>query len=97
MAFLFVFDPAMLAPAQTLANLVLDSPVMLAYVGPDQILPLASVLSAIAGIALVFWNKLRRSLACAGRSSAAAAGRRRRMPASGWRARRVIGAPITSP
>ena len=31
---------------------------IVAYVGPDQILPVASVLSAIAGIALVFWNRL---------------------------------------
>ena len=35
-----------------------EIPLVLAYVGPDQILPFASVLSAIAGIALVFWNRL---------------------------------------
>jgi hypothetical protein len=48
----------MLTPAHLLASLVLRSPIVLAYVGPDQILPVASVLSAIAGIALMFWNKL---------------------------------------
>lgn len=58
MAVLFVYDPQMLAPAQTLAQLVAESPTVLLYVGPDQILPFASVLSAIAGLALMFWTRL---------------------------------------
>lgn len=28
------------------------------YIGPDQIMPLASVLGAIVGVALMFWNRL---------------------------------------
>ena len=31
-------------------------PVVLLYVGPDQILPLASVLGAIVGIILICWR-----------------------------------------
>ena len=33
-------------------------PGILLYVGPDQIMPLTSVLGAIVGIALMFWNRL---------------------------------------
>jgi hypothetical protein len=55
---LFFYDPEMLAPTQTLARLLMDTPTVLLYVGPDQILPFASVLSAIAGLALMFWNRL---------------------------------------
>jgi hypothetical protein len=57
LAILILFDPQMLAPTQTVARLVVEFPTLL-YVGPDQILPFASVLSAIAGIALMFWNRL---------------------------------------
>jgi hypothetical protein len=35
-----------------------ELPLVLAYVGPDQILPLASVFGAIVGVALMFWHKL---------------------------------------
>jgi hypothetical protein len=55
---MFLSNPEMLAPTQTLARLVVESPTVLLYVGPDQILPFASVLSAIAGLALMFWNRL---------------------------------------
>ena len=48
----------MLAPTQTVARLIVESPTVFLYVGPDQILPFASVLSAIAGLALMFWNRL---------------------------------------
>ena len=58
MAVLFVLNPEMLAPTQALARLVVESPSVFLYVGPDQILPFASVLSAIAGLALMFWNRL---------------------------------------
>ncbi len=33
-------------------------PAVLLYVGPDQIMPLASVLSAIVGVAIMFWHRL---------------------------------------
>jgi hypothetical protein len=57
-AVLLLSNPEMLAPTQALARLVVESPTLLLYVGPDQILPFASVLSAIAGLALMFWNRL---------------------------------------
>ncbi len=31
---------------------------MFLYGGPDQIIPLASALSTIAGIAMIFWGRL---------------------------------------
>lgn len=31
---------------------------MLLYLGPETLIPLASVASAIAGIALLFWRKI---------------------------------------
>lgn len=37
---------------------IAQAPMVLAYVGPDQIMPLASVLGAIVGVALMFWHKL---------------------------------------
>jgi hypothetical protein len=33
-------------------------PWLLLYVGPDQILPLTSVLGAILGLLLMFWNRV---------------------------------------
>lgn len=30
---------------------------MLLYIGPDTMMPIASALAAIAGIAVMFWNK----------------------------------------
>ena len=33
-------------------------PVIVAYVGPDQIMPLTSALSAVIGLALMFWTRL---------------------------------------
>lgn len=33
-------------------------PVVVLYIGPDQIMPLTSVLGAIVGLALMFWNRL---------------------------------------
>jgi hypothetical protein len=43
---------------QVVANLVGSSSGILLYVGPDQIMPLASVLSAIVGVAVMFWHRL---------------------------------------
>ena len=31
---------------------------ILLYIGPDQIMPLTSVLGAIVGVALMFWNRI---------------------------------------
>ena len=31
----------------------------LAYIGPESVLPLASVVAALGGVALMFWNQLR--------------------------------------
>jgi hypothetical protein len=33
-------------------------PFVLAYIGPDQIMPLTSAIGAIVGLALMFWNRL---------------------------------------
>jgi hypothetical protein len=34
---------------------------MLFYAGPDQIMPIASALSTIIGLALIFWGKLTQA------------------------------------
>ena len=34
-------------------------PLLLAYVGPETILPLGSILAAIGGVALMFWSYIR--------------------------------------
>ena len=44
--------------AHTTVTLLTKSPVILAYIGPDQIMPITSVLSAIVGVALMFWNRI---------------------------------------
>ncbi len=33
-------------------------PIVVLYVGPDQIMPLVSAFGAVVGIALMFWNRL---------------------------------------
>lgn len=33
-----------------------------AYIGPETILPLASILGAIGGVLMMFWNTFRRGL-----------------------------------
>lgn len=33
-------------------------PIVVLYIGPDQIMPLTSVLGAAFGLALMFWNRL---------------------------------------
>lgn len=30
---------------------------MLLYIGPDSLMPIASAFAAIAGVAIMFWNK----------------------------------------
>ena len=32
---------------------------LLAYIGPDQILPLSSALAAITGVLLLFWQRVK--------------------------------------
>jgi hypothetical protein len=43
--------PAALAALRQLPGVIL-------YIGPDQIMPLTSILGAIVGVALMFWNRL---------------------------------------
>jgi hypothetical protein len=50
--------PEVLMSAQAVVTTVSRLPIVVAYVGPDQIMPLASVLSAIVGVAVMFWHKL---------------------------------------
>jgi hypothetical protein len=42
----------------TLWHQLRNVPGVVLYVGPDQIMPLTSVLGALVGIALMFWNRL---------------------------------------
>lgn len=35
---------------------------LMAYVGPETIVPLASVLGAIGGVLMMFWNTIRRGM-----------------------------------
>ena len=35
---------------------------MLLYLGPEVLMPLASVFAAIGGVLLMFWNKIRSGL-----------------------------------
>lgn len=44
--------------AQAIVRVLAQSSSALLYIGPDQIMPLASVLSAIAGVALMFWRRI---------------------------------------
>jgi hypothetical protein len=48
-------DPQGLA---SLWNYLRNFPGVVLYIGPDQIMPLTSVLGALVGIALMFWNRL---------------------------------------
>jgi hypothetical protein len=50
-------DPHLLPLPAALVELA-KSPSLLLYVGPDQVMPLMSMLGAIVGMALMFWNKL---------------------------------------
>jgi hypothetical protein len=38
-------------------------PLILAYIGPETILPLGSILAAIGGVALMFWGYIRAAFA----------------------------------
>ena len=37
------------------------------YVGPDQVMPLVSIFATVAGLILIFWNKLLNVLRRVGR------------------------------
>lgn len=50
-----IHDPH--AAATALSTLRASMPAVL-YIGPDQIMPLTSILGAIAGVALMFWNRV---------------------------------------
>jgi hypothetical protein len=52
------FDPETVESVRTAVTLVRTSPTVMLYVGPDQIMPLTSVLGAIVGVALMFWNRI---------------------------------------
>jgi hypothetical protein len=54
MVLLPLVDPGSLASAEVIVR----SPTVVLYVGPDQIMPLASMLSAIVGLALMFWRRI---------------------------------------
>jgi hypothetical protein len=41
-----------------LVTVLKSSPTVVLYIGPDQIMPLTSVLGAIVGVALMFWNRI---------------------------------------
>jgi undecaprenyl pyrophosphate phosphatase UppP len=40
------------------ADVVRYLPIIMAYIGPETMLPLASALAAIAGVLLIFWQRL---------------------------------------
>lgn len=52
------YDPAGHESAAVLLDLLKKNPTLFLYVGPDQLMPLTSVLGALVGIALMFWNKI---------------------------------------
>ena len=58
MAIPFRHDPDTFAAAWTTLNLITKSPTVMLYIGPDQIMPLMSVFSAIVGVVLMFWSRL---------------------------------------
>ena len=58
MAIPFRHDPDTFTAAWTTLNLITKNPTALLYVGPDQIVPLTSVLGAIVGVGLMFWGRL---------------------------------------
>ena len=37
------------------------SAIVVAYIGPETIVPLASIMAAIGGVLLMFWNSIRRT------------------------------------
>lgn len=41
-----------------LADFQQTLPVVVAYIGPDLLMPLTSALAAIAGVLLIFWNRV---------------------------------------
>ena len=58
MIFQLASSPETLASASAAVKLVTESPTVLLYVGPDQLMPLTSIFGAIVGVALMFWHRL---------------------------------------
>jgi len=54
----FGHDPQGLASLRGLLQVFTKSPTIMLYVGPDQIMPITSVLSALVGVALMFWSRI---------------------------------------
>ena len=54
----FGHDPQGLESMRGLLHLFVKSPTVMLYVGPDQIMPITSVLSALVGVGLMFWSKI---------------------------------------
>ena len=58
MAILFPHDPTSVESARATLGLLTRSATVMLYVGPDQIMPITSVLSAIVGVLLMFWVRI---------------------------------------
>jgi hypothetical protein len=56
-ALLFPHDPGTAESVRALSALINQAPT-LGYVGPDQLMPLTSIIGAIVGLALMFWHRL---------------------------------------
>lgn len=54
----FGHDPQGLESMRGLIQVFMKSPTVMLYVGPDQIMPITSVLSALVGVGLMFWNRI---------------------------------------
>jgi len=54
----FVLSPSLVEWIPPVLGRLVDSSIVLLYVGPDQLMPIASVFSAILGVALMFWHRL---------------------------------------
>ena len=53
-----LFEPDRMESIRTALTVARTSPTVLAYVGPDQMMPVASILATIMGFLLIFWHKL---------------------------------------
>jgi hypothetical protein len=51
-------DPRGVESVRTAWSLLTESPTVMLYVGPDQIMPITSALGALVGVALMFWNRI---------------------------------------
>ncbi len=58
MTVLFRYDPQSLESVRSVLDVLTSSPTVLLYIGPDQIMPLTSVIGAVVGVVLMFWNRV---------------------------------------